>query len=85
VNNSTVPRGATHTRAEASHAFFPSRQQDYGARPLHAQIDDRTLDIANRLRFVCAEMPPDELLALARRMAAVELKYLGYAAVEHER
>jgi hypothetical protein len=35
----------------------------------------RTIDIANRLRFVCADLDPDELLALATRMAMVEVKY----------
>jgi hypothetical protein len=39
-------------------------------------IDDRAMDIANRLRFVCGDMPPEELIALARRMATMELKYL---------
>lgn len=42
---------------------------------LSDRIDDRTIDIANRLRFVCAALTPDELLALARRMATLELKY----------
>jgi hypothetical protein len=39
-------------------------------------IDDRAINIANRLRFVCGHMPPDELIALARQMATMELKYL---------
>jgi hypothetical protein len=39
-------------------------------------IDDRAIDIANRLRFVCGHMPPEELIALARQMATMELKYL---------
>lgn len=38
-------------------------------------VTDRTLDIANRLRFACAHMPPNELLALAMRMAIIEVKY----------
>lgn len=33
------------------------------------------LDILHRLRPVCANMPDAELLALATRMATVELKY----------
>ncbi len=42
---------------------------------LSDRIDDRTIDIANRLRFACAALTSDELLALARRMATLELKY----------
>ena len=33
------------------------------------------LDIAHRLRPVCAHMPHEELSALSMRMALVELKY----------
>jgi hypothetical protein len=33
------------------------------------------LDILHRVRPVCAHMPDDELLALATRMALVELHY----------
>jgi hypothetical protein len=33
------------------------------------------LDIAHRLRPVCANMPDEEMLELSTRMAAVELKY----------
>jgi hypothetical protein len=45
-------------------------------RPSRAnRIGARTMDIANRLRFVCASMPDDELIALACRMAVVEEKY----------
>jgi hypothetical protein len=39
------------------------------------------LDIAHRLRPVCAHMPEDELLELATRMAAVELKYFEASAI----
>jgi hypothetical protein len=38
-------------------------------------VTDRTLDIANRLRFVCAHLPSEELLELAMRMAIIEVKY----------
>lgn len=38
-------------------------------------VSARTLDIANRLRFVCAHLDAEDLLALATRMAVVELKY----------
>jgi len=45
-------------------------------RPSRAnRIGARTMEIANRLRFVCAAMPDDELIALACRMAVVEEKY----------
>jgi hypothetical protein len=42
---------------------------------LSAHVTDRTLDIANRLRFVCAHMSSAELIELATRMAIVEVKY----------
>lgn len=48
---------------------------------LSDRIDDRTIDIANRLRFVCAALTPDEMLALARRMAMLELKYSEHDSV----
>jgi hypothetical protein len=43
--------------------------------PLDTRLQSRTVDVANRLRFVCAHMQPEELLLLASRIAAVELKY----------
>ena len=42
---------------------------------LSQQVTDRTMDIANRLRFVCAHMPAAELIELATRMALIEVKY----------
>jgi hypothetical protein len=45
------------------------------------RIQALALDIAHRLRPVCAHMPDDELLELATRMATVELKYFEAAAV----
>jgi hypothetical protein len=42
---------------------------------LSDRVMDRTLDIANRLRFVCAHLPPEELIELATRMAIIEVKY----------
>jgi hypothetical protein len=42
---------------------------------LSQHVTDRTLDIANRLRFVCAHLPSQELIELATRMAIVEVKY----------
>jgi hypothetical protein len=39
------------------------------------RIQALALDIAHRLRPVCAHMPDDELLELSTRMATVELKY----------
>lgn len=38
------------------------------------------LDVAHRLRPVCTHMPDDELLALATRIASVELAYFEQAA-----
>jgi hypothetical protein len=63
------------TRAEALHAFLPKARR--GRRPPSRsdRIDERTIDIANRLRFVCAALTSEELLALARRMATLELAY----------
>jgi hypothetical protein len=47
---------------------------------LSQQVTDRTLDIANRLRFVCAHLSSAELIELATRMAIIEVKYAcGYA------
>lgn len=42
---------------------------------LSQQVTDRTLEIANRLRFVCAHLPASELIELATRMAIIEIKY----------
>jgi hypothetical protein len=42
---------------------------------LSDHVVDRALEIANRLRFVCAHMPPDELIELATRIALIEVKY----------
>lgn len=38
-------------------------------------LQSRALDVANRLRFVCGHLEPDEMIALALRIAAVEIKY----------
>jgi hypothetical protein len=38
-------------------------------------LQSRALDIANRLRFVCGHLEPDEMIELALRIAAVEIKY----------
>jgi hypothetical protein len=46
-----------------------------GLPALSELVTDRTMDIANRLRFVCAHLPPGELLELAMRMAIIEVKY----------
>jgi hypothetical protein len=46
------------------------------------RLQARTLDIANRLRFVCAHMPSEELLDLATSMARIELKYAGGLGLE---
>jgi hypothetical protein len=42
---------------------------------LSQHVTERTLDIANRLRFVCAHLSSQELIELAARMAIVEVKY----------
>jgi hypothetical protein len=42
---------------------------------LSQQVTDRTMDIANRLRFVCGHLSSDELIELATRMAIIEVKY----------
>lgn len=39
------------------------------------------LDIAHRLRPLCAHTPDDELLALSTQLAMVELKYFEAAAL----
>jgi hypothetical protein len=43
------------------------------------EVSDRVralaLDIAHRLRPVCANMPDEEMLELSTRVAAVELQY----------
>ncbi len=43
------------------------------------------LDIAHRLRPVCAHMPDEDMLELSTRMAAVELEYFEPAPVHHAR
>jgi hypothetical protein len=48
-------------------------------RKLTPDVPDRVralaLDIAHRLRPVCANMPDEDMLELSTRMAAVELEY----------
>jgi hypothetical protein len=73
--------GAPRPRAEATHAFL-SNQHRKSALGSSEHIEDRALEIANRLRFVCGELPPEELIELARRMATVELKYLVRGVLE---
>ena len=71
----SAPERASRTHAEALHAFLPKPPRGRRMPSLSDRIDDLTIDIANRLRFVCAALTADELLALARRMATLELKY----------
>lgn len=68
---SDIPR----TRAECTNSFMtlPAR----GNPTVDQRVEARTLDIANRLRFVCSHLPDDELLDLATRMAIIEVKYSG--------
>ena len=65
----------TRTRAECTNSFMtlPTR----GIQTVDQRVEARTLDIANRLRFVCSHLPDDELLDLATRMAIIEVKYSG--------
>jgi len=48
-------------------------------KPNEPDVPDRVralaLDIAHRLRPVCAHMPDEDMLELSTRMAAVELEY----------
>jgi hypothetical protein len=67
---------APRTRAECTLSFMVPRQPRE-APSLDQRVEARTLDIANRLRFVCSHLPDDELLDLATRMAIVEVKYAG--------
>jgi len=64
------------TRAECTNSFMAPRQSR-GTPSVDERVEARTLDIANRLRFVCSHLPDDELLDLATRMAIVEVKYAG--------
>lgn len=67
---------APRTRAECTHSFMATRPTR-GTPSVDQRVEARTLDIANRLRFVCSHLPDDELLDLATRMAIVEVKYAG--------
>lgn len=69
------PERVSRTRAEALHAFLPKPRRGRRPRTHGERVDDLTIDIANRLRFACAALRTEELLALARRMATLELKY----------
>ena len=58
--------------------------------PLHGpDVPDRVralaLDIAHRLRPVCANMPDEDMLELSTRMAAVELEYFEPAQTQRSR
>ena len=64
------------TRAECTNSFMAPRPAR-GTPSTDQRVEARTLDIANRLRFVCGHLPDDELLDLATRMAIVEVKYSG--------
>ena len=69
---SDIPR----TRADCTNSFMATRSAR-GTPTIDERVEARTLDIANRLRFVCSHLPDDELLDLATRMAIVEVKYAG--------
>lgn len=48
--------------------------------PVPTRIQALALDIAHRLRPVCAHMPDAELLSLSTHIAGVELSYFEQAA-----
>lgn len=79
MSRSAATDGAIRTRAEATHALLPSPWRKRGAPVRSHEIDDRALDIANRLRFVCDAMPPEEHPGLARPMAIIEFKHSARA------
>jgi hypothetical protein len=81
MSDHTRHASAGRSRADATHAFIPRAYSPH-APSASERVEERTLDIANRLRFVCSEMEPEELLALARRMAIVEIKYATRADAE---
>ncbi len=58
-------------------------------RPNTPDVPDRVralaLDIAHRLRPVCANMPDADMLELSTRMAAVELQYFEPAPTQRPR
>jgi hypothetical protein len=59
-------------------------------RKLHSpDVPDRVralaLDIAHRLRPVCANMPDEDMLELSTRLAAVELEYFEPAPTHRPR
>ena len=64
------------SRAECTNTFMAPRPTR-GIPTLDQRVEERTLDIANRLRFICGHLPDDELLDLATRMAIIEVKYAG--------
>ena len=64
------------TTAECTNTFM-SGGHGRTVPSIDQRVEARTIDIANRLRFVCDHLPDDELLDLATRMAIVEVKYAG--------
>ncbi len=72
----TAERTMPRSNAECMNTFMSGVSLD-ATTSLPERVSARTLDIANRLRFICAHMEADDLLALAARMAVVELKYEG--------
>jgi hypothetical protein len=72
--SATGTQAPPHAEAQRAHDLYSTPPEH--ARPSRAnRIGARTMEIANRLRFVCASMPDDELIALACRMAVIEEKY----------
>lgn len=66
-------------------ATFMSGRHGLTMPSLADRVQERTLDIANRLRFACAHMSGEDLLELATKMAVVEIKYAGGAELQTPR
>jgi hypothetical protein len=65
--------------------MVPPREDEPQPTPVgghEARLRELTNDIAERLRRVCGDMPPDEFAALARSIAGVRMKY---DEITHER
>lgn len=66
------------TTAECLNTFMAGRH-GLAAPSLDERVEMRTIEIANRLRFICGHLADDDLLDLAGQMALVEVKYAGGA------
>lgn len=75
---------ASRSTAECTNTFMTGRH-GLTLPSLADRVQERTLDIANRLRFVCAHLASEELLELATKMAIVEIKYAGGSELHAQR